>query len=42
MQNNEISLDLYTDEEVQQGIQEIFQHEKFMAGMKAFLPQKLF
>jgi glycerol-3-phosphate O-acyltransferase len=42
MQDNEISLDLYTDEEVQQGIQEIFQHEKFMAGMKAFLPQKLF
>lgn len=42
MQENEISLDLYTDEEVQQGIQEIFQHEKFMAGMKAFLPAPLF
>jgi 1-acyl-sn-glycerol-3-phosphate acyltransferase len=42
MQENEISLDLYTDEEVQQGIQEIFQHEKFIAGMKAFLPEKLY
>ena len=42
MQENEISLDLYTDEEVQQGIQEVFQHEKFIAGMKAFLPEKLF
>jgi 1-acyl-sn-glycerol-3-phosphate acyltransferase len=41
MQENEISLDLYTDEEVQQGIQEIFQHEKFIVGMKAFLPEKL-
>jgi len=42
MQENQISLDLYTDEEVQQGIQEIFQHEKFMAGMKAFLPEQLY
>ena len=42
MQENEISLDLYTDEEVQQGIQEIFQHEKFIAGMKAFLPENLY
>lgn len=42
MQENEISLDLYTDEEVQQGIQEVLQHEKFMEGMKAFLPKQLF
>ena len=42
MQENEISLDLYTDEEVQQGIQEVLQHEKFMEGMKAFLPEKLY
>ncbi len=42
MQENEISLDLYTDEEVQQGIQQVFQHEKFMEGVKAFLPEQLF
>ncbi|MFK8004812.1 MAG: 1-acyl-sn-glycerol-3-phosphate acyltransferase [Saprospiraceae bacterium] len=42
MQENKISLDLYTNEEVQQGIQEIFQQEKFVAGMKAFLPGKLY
>lgn len=42
MQENEISLELYTNQEVQQGIQEIFQHEKFMAGMKAFLPEELY
>ncbi len=42
MQEKEISLDLYTDEEVQQGIQEVFQHEKFITGMKAFLPEELY
>ncbi|MFK7771726.1 MAG: 1-acyl-sn-glycerol-3-phosphate acyltransferase [Saprospiraceae bacterium] len=42
MQENEISLDLYSDEEVQQGIQEVFQQEKFIAGMKAFLPEELY
>lgn len=42
MKENEISLDLYTNEEVQQGIKEVFQHEKFIAGMKAFLPEELY
>ena len=27
---------------MQQGIQEVLQHEKFMEGMKAFLPEKLY
>ncbi len=42
MQENEIILDLLTDEEVQQGIHEVSQHEKFMEGMKAFLPEELY
>lgn len=41
MQKNEISLDLYTNEEVQEGLQELFANEKFVAGMQAFLPQEL-
>lgn len=42
MQENEINPDLYSDEEVQQGIQEVLQNEKFMTGMQAFLPEQLF
>lgn len=42
MQENEIILDLLTDEEVQQGILEVSQHKKFMEGMKAFLPEELY
>jgi len=42
MQEDKTSLSLYTDEEVQQGIQEVFQQEKFINGMKAFLPEKLY
>ena len=37
----EINLDLYSDEEVQQAIKELFSHEKFVVGMKAFLPEAL-
>lgn len=32
---------LYTDEEVAEGIQELFSNEKFVIGMKAFLPNNL-
>lgn len=41
MQINDSRLDLYSDEEVQQGIQELFSNDKFVAGMEAFLPQEL-
>jgi len=41
MQINDSRLDLYTDKEVQEGIQELFGNEKFVNGMQAFLPQKL-
>lgn len=32
---------LYTDDEVQQGVIELFKYEKFVAGMKQFLPEEL-
>jgi len=34
-------LELYSDQEVQQGIAELFSHEKFVDGMKNFLPKEL-
>ena len=32
---------LYSDEEVQQGIHELFNNEKFVNGMQSFLPKEL-
>lgn len=41
MHQIEDRIDLYTDEEVQKGIKELFSNEKFVDGMKAFLPEEL-
>ncbi len=41
LSNQKADSQLYSDEEVQQGIQELFSNEKFVNGMQAFLPKEL-
>lgn len=41
MQNNELRLETYRNEEVRAAIQELFSYPAFLDGMKAFLPPQL-
>ncbi|HFC01364.1 MAG TPA: glycerol acyltransferase, partial [Phaeodactylibacter sp.] len=41
MEKQTTDLNLYTDEDVQQAIKELFSHEKFVTGMQGFLPRAL-
>lgn len=41
MQEKDIKLELYDQEEMKQAIRELFSYQKFLDGMKAFLPEQL-
>ncbi len=41
MQEKDIKLELYDREEMKQAIRELFSYQKFLDGMKAFLPEQL-